>query len=194
KFSLTEEGIQEEFGVNHVGHFLFTKLLLEKIKVSQPARIVNLSSHAYLYAEGENFFEKLNDTAQDTVSRYQQSKLANVLFTNELNKRYFKEVKVYANSVHPGVVSTDMLNRGRSSLPENFFTYAISPDDGAITTLYCATSPEIEQKNYRAKYFEPFGNEREQSAVAQDEDLAKRLWEYTENLINEKLPNKGRNQ
>ncbi|CAG8831435.1 8205_t:CDS:1, partial [Racocetra persica] len=87
------------------------------------------------------------------------------------------------------VVSTDMLNRNRS-LPEIVYTNSISPDDGAITTLYCATSPEIEQKNYPAKYFEPFGNECEPSTYAQDEDLAKRLWEYTENLINEKFPQK----
>ncbi|CAG8821115.1 15734_t:CDS:2, partial [Racocetra persica] len=60
----------------------------------------------------------------------------------------------------------------------------------AITTLYCATSPEIEEKNYREKYFELFGREVEPTSDAQDEDLAKRLWEYTENLINEKLPQK----
>ncbi|CAG8701136.1 367_t:CDS:2 [Cetraspora pellucida] len=184
-------GIQEEFGVNHVGHFLLTKLLLEKIKASQPARIVNLSSHAHRFAtEGGILFDKLNDPSQEASSRYQQSKLANILFTNELNKRYLKGIQVYANSVHPGVVSTDMLNRNDLTIPDIFFEYSISPDDGAITTLYCATSPEIEEKNYRSKYFEPFGNESEKSTYAQDENLAKRLWEYTEDLINEKLPQK----
>ncbi|CAG8521331.1 14865_t:CDS:2 [Racocetra persica] len=153
KFSLTEEGIQEEFGVNYVGHFL----LLEKIKASQPARIVNLSSHGHKFVKGENFFEKLNDPAQHSMSR---------------------------------MVNSGTLKRNDFSVPDTFFIHSISTEDGAITTLYCATSPEIEENNYRAKYFEPFGNESEPSKCAQDEDLAKRLWEYTENLIDEKFPQK----
>ncbi|CAG8800519.1 10787_t:CDS:2, partial [Racocetra persica] len=116
-FSLTEDGIQEEFG-------LFTKLLLPKIKASQPARIVNLSSHAHqLVPEGGIEFEKLNDpNAFDSMPH--------------------------------------MSKRNDVSAPETFLSTTISADDGAITTLYCATSPEIEEKNYRGKYFEPFGDEK----------------------------------
>ncbi|CAG8543447.1 16869_t:CDS:2 [Racocetra persica] len=188
-FSLTEDGIQEEFGVNHVGHFLFTKLLLPKIKASKPARIVNVSSRGHRFApEGGIEFEKINDpNAQETMIRYAQSKLANILFTYELNKQYLEGEQVYANSLHPGVVDTSML-RNSSVVTENLRASAISPDDGAITTLYCATSPEIEAKNYRGKYFEPFGKEAEPFKYTNDDDLAKRLWEFTENLINEKLP------
>ncbi|RIB21627.1 hypothetical protein C2G38_1999093 [Gigaspora rosea] len=183
-FSLTDDGIQEEFGVNHVGHFLFTKLLLPKIKASQPARIVNVSSRAHFFVEGGIEFEKLNDP--DTLERYSLSKLANVLFTNELNKRYLEE-RIYATSLHPGLVDTQMSRKNDLSASETFLSSSISTEDGAITTLYCATSPEIEEKNYRGMYFDPFGIEGEKSSYAKDDDLAKKLWEFTENLINEKL-------
>ncbi|CAG8655136.1 20920_t:CDS:2 [Gigaspora rosea] len=186
-FSLTEDGIQEEFGVNHVGHFLLTKLLLPKIKASQPARIVNVSSMGHRRATGIEF-ETLNDpNAQDPKQRYRQSKLANVLFTDELNRRYLEGDQVYANTIHP---DTPMLRRNDLSFSETFLSSSISTEDGAITTLYCATSPEIEEKNYRGKYFVPFGIEGEKSSYTEDDDLAKRLWEFTENLINEKLSQK----
>ncbi|CAG8791698.1 17694_t:CDS:2, partial [Dentiscutata erythropus] len=182
-YSLTEDGIQEEFGVNH----LLTTLLLSKIKASQPARIVNVSSSGHARVAGIEF-EKLNDpNAHDSKQRYRQSKLANILFTNELNKRYLEGEQVYANSLHPGLVDTNMLRRNDLSFAETFLSSSISPEDGAITNLYCATSPEIEEKNYRGKYFVPFGVVGEKSSYAEDEDLAKRLWEFTENLINEKL-------
>ncbi|CAG8463611.1 22205_t:CDS:2 [Gigaspora margarita] len=187
-FSLTEDGIQEEFGVNHVGHFLLTKLLLSKIKASQPARIVNVSALGHHKVTGIEF-ETLNDpNAQEPRQRHRQSKLANVLFTDELNRRYFEGEQVYANSLHP-VVDTNMLRRDDFSIAKTLLSFSISPEDGAITTLYCATSPEIEEKNYRGRYFDPFGIEGEKSSYANDY-LAKRLWEFTENLINEKLSQK----
>ncbi|CAG8741168.1 8988_t:CDS:2, partial [Gigaspora rosea] len=176
-FSLTEDGIQEEFG-------LLTKLLLSKIKASQPARIVNVSALGHRKVTGIEF-ETLNDpNAQEPRQRYRQSKLANVLFTDELNRRYFEGEQVYANSLHPGVVDTNMLRRDDFSIAKTLLSFSISPEDGAITTLYCATSPEIEEKNYRGRYFDPFGIEVEKSSCAKDDDLAKKFWEFTENLIN----------
>ncbi|CAG8789673.1 23839_t:CDS:2 [Racocetra persica] len=183
EFSLTDDGIQEEFG-------LLTKLLLPKIKASQPARIVNLSSHAHraFASEGGFDFEKLNDpNAMDSMPRYGLSKLANILFTNELNKRYLEGEQIYTNSLHPGLIDTNLIKKNDFALPEHYLVGLISPEDGAITSLYCATSPEIEEKNYRAKYFEPFGKECELPPYAEDDDLAKQLWEFTEHLINEKL-------
>ncbi|RIB21626.1 hypothetical protein C2G38_2077737, partial [Gigaspora rosea] len=158
-FSLTDDGIQAEFGVNHVGHFLFTKSLLPKIKASQQARIVNVSSRNHFFVEGGIEFEKLSDPdALDATQRYSLSKLANILFTNELNKRYLEE-RIYATSLHPGLVDTQMSRKNDLSASETFLSSSISTEDGAITTLYCATSPEIEEKNYRGRYFDPFGIE-----------------------------------
>ena len=65
----------------------------------------------------------------------------------------------------------------------------ITPDDGALTSLYCATSPEIEEKNLRGKYFIPYGVESSPNDYAKDEELAKKLWQFTDDLVNEKLKN-----
>ncbi|CAG8770273.1 3723_t:CDS:2, partial [Cetraspora pellucida] len=88
-FELTQDGIQDQFGINHIGHFLFTLLLLPTIKASAPSRIVNVSSIAHkLTPPGGLEFDKLNDpNAHTAFQRYAQSKLSNILFTIELNKR-----------------------------------------------------------------------------------------------------------
>ncbi|RIB26588.1 hypothetical protein C2G38_2064522 [Gigaspora rosea] len=168
--------------------------ILFYLRSSQPARIVNVSSRGHLLVEGGIELEKLSDpNAYDAMQRYALSKLANILFTNELNKQYLEGEQIYANSLHPGLVDTQMLRRNYLSFSETFLSSSISTEDGAITTLYCAmvvphyTSPEIEEKNYRGMYFDPFGIEGEKSSCAKDYDLAKKLWEFTENLINEIL-------
>ncbi|CAG8606903.1 5154_t:CDS:2 [Dentiscutata erythropus] len=194
-FAKTVDGIQDQFGVNHIGHFVFTLLLLPTIKASAPSRIVNVSSHAHERAPPAGIeFEKLNDPeAHTSFQRYNQSKIANILFTLELNKR-LSGTNVYCNSLHPGVIKTE-LTRGVVtdwgywikpilSVVSLFF---LTPDDGALTQLYCATSPEIEEKNLRGKYFVPFGEVGEPITQAKDEELAKKLWDFSENFVKEKL-------
>ncbi|CAJ0634031.1 16564_t:CDS:2 [Entrophospora sp. SA101] len=193
KFSLTVDGIQDQFGTNHVGHFYLTKLLLPTIEASAPSRIVNVSSLAYKFApEGGIEFDKINDPdAQASMRRYGVSKLSNILFTVELNKR-LEGKQVYANTLHPGAIKTE-LTRG---LVDNWGIWLVpfiklaglvklTPDDGALTSLYCATSPEIEEKKFRGKYFIPFGVESTDTLkdYAKDEELAKKLWEFTDDLI-----------
>ncbi|CAG8742171.1 37641_t:CDS:2 [Gigaspora margarita] len=194
-FEKTSDGIQDQFGVNHIGHFLFTLLLLPTIKASAPSRIVNVSSMAYTGAPPAGIeFEKLNDpNAYTSFQRYSQSKLANILFTIELNKR-LSGTNVYCNSLHPGVIKTE-ITRGvvanwgtwLNPIISIMSLFFLSPDDGALTQLYCATSPEIEEKNLRGKYFVPFGEVIEPIAQGKDEELAKKLWDFSENLIKEKL-------
>ncbi|CAG8538111.1 11951_t:CDS:2 [Dentiscutata erythropus] len=194
-FETTQDGIQDQFGVNHIGHFLFTILLLPTIKASAPSRIVNVSSVAHKTIPPAGIeFDKLNDpNAHSTYIRYGQTKLANILFTTELNKRLLG-TNVYCNSLHPGVIKTDLWNSlvsSWSSWKKPFFhigtLFMISPEDGALTQLYCATSPEIEEKNLRAKYFVPYGELGETNAQAKDEELAKQLWEFSEKFVKEKL-------
>ncbi|KAF0461269.1 NADP-binding protein [Gigaspora margarita] len=192
-FEKTSDGIQDQFGVNHIGHFLFTLLLLPTIKASAPSRIVNVSSNGHHRTTGIEF-EKLNDpNAHTSMQRYGQSKLANILFTIELNKRLLG-TNVYCNSLHPGVIKTE-ITRGvvanwgtwLNPIISIISLFFLSPDDGALTQLYCATSPEIEEKNHRGKYFVPFGEVGEPSAQSKDEELAKKLWDFSENFIKEKL-------
>ncbi|CAG8784341.1 21460_t:CDS:2 [Cetraspora pellucida] len=194
-FEQTQDGIQDQFGVNHIGHFLFTLLLLPTIKASAPSRIVNVSSYGHNIVPSDGIeFDKLNDpNAHTAFQRYGQSKLANILFTLELNKR-LSETNVYCNSVHPGSINTE-LTRG---IVDNWGSwikpilsvinlFLLTPDDGALTQLYCATSPEIEEKNYRGKYFIPFGELGETSDHAKNEEMAKKLWDFSENFVKEKL-------
>jgi hypothetical protein len=138
-----------------------------------------------------------NEKAMSNFQRYGQSKLANILFTREFNKRYGD--KIYANSLHPGVVRTELSRGIQESMGRVlsllvapiFYTFSyvvmISPKDGALTSLYCATSPDIENKQIKDKFFVPFAKEEEPLPIARDDALAKKLWEFTEKLVNEKL-------
>ncbi|CAG8747673.1 21280_t:CDS:2, partial [Dentiscutata erythropus] len=187
---------QDQFDTNHIGHFVFTLLLLPTIKASAPSRIVNVSSgmHKLAPSPAGIEFEKLNDPkALTSTQRYSQSKLANILFTLGLNKR-LSGTNVYCNCLHPGVVRTEA-SRGIEAdwgawikpILSVITFFFLTPDDGALTQLYCATSPEIEEKNLRGKYFVPFGEVDEPTTLAKDEELAKKLWDFSENFVKEKL-------
>ncbi|CAG8574651.1 24698_t:CDS:2 [Gigaspora rosea] len=162
---------------------LFTLLLLPTIKASSPSRIVNVSSDGHTITPPAGIeFEKLNDpNAHSSMQRYGQSKLANILFTIELDKR-LSGTNVYCNCLYPGVVKTELL-RGIVAkwgswikpIISIFQLFLLTSDDGALTQLYCATSPEIEEKNFCGKYFVPFGEIKEPSAQGKDEELAKKL-------------------
>ncbi|KAJ3321276.1 hypothetical protein HDV06_004501 [Boothiomyces sp. JEL0866] len=200
-FALTKDGIESQFGTNHVGHFLFTKELMPAILKAKSPRIVNVSSSYHNKAplpEGIRF-EQINDEKNmDNWQRYGQSKLSNILFTRGLHKRFGD--KVYCNVIHPGFVDTE-LTRGPAESAgvfapvASFFikavkmVVALTPDQGALTQLYCATSEEIEKENIKNKFFVPIASmaEPELKDLASDESLADKLWEYSENLIKEKL-------
>jgi len=116
-FGLSQDNIEQQFATNHVGHFLLTNLLLEKmketaLKSNHEGRIVNVSSEAHRYAYPEGIrFDKINDeSGYSTIRAYGQSKLANVLHANELARRLKEEgVNITANSLHPGVIMSNLL-------------------------------------------------------------------------------------
>ncbi|KAI4300134.1 hypothetical protein L6164_033545 [Bauhinia variegata] len=191
-FNLSEDGIEMQFATNHLGHFLLTNLLLDKMKQTAKdsgieGRIVNLSSiaHTYTYEEGIRF-DKLNDQiGYSDKKAYGQSKLANILHANELSRRLKEEgVNITANSVHPGVIMTPLM-RHSSFLMHllKMFTFYIwkNVPQGAATTCYVALHPSV--KGVTGKYFLDC-NEFTPSAFAQNDLLGRKLWDFSNKLIN----------
>ena len=176
---LTKEGLEMQFGVNHVGHFLLTLLLLERLH--KGSRIVQVASGAHKW--GDIYFEDLSlDKSFRPFKAYGQSKLANVLFAKELSKK-LAPYSISVNSCHPGAVSTNMgINRetgfGKSitKLLKPFFR---SPEEGAATAVYLATDPSVE--GITGEYFYN-GKSAKVSRKARDEELSKKLFQWTEDF------------
>ncbi len=182
---VTVDGYEMTFAVNHLAHFLLTKLLLDVIEASAPARIVNVSSGAHV--GGHVNFEDLNgERGYSGMRAYGQSKLANVLFTYELARR-LEGRGVTANALHPGVVRTGF-GRNNAGVVGTLFTMAqivgrpfyITPEQGAQTSIYLAASPEVE--GVTGKYFYRC-REKQSNAESYDNDVARRLWEVSEQMI-----------
>lgn len=177
----TADGFELQFGVNHLAPFLLTNLLLDKLKASAPSRIVNVSSNAYTF--GKIHFDDLQSSKKYRVfGAYGQSKLANLLFTEELASR-LQGSGVTVNAVHPGAISTNLgIDRNTGfgkpliKLLKPFFK---TPAEGAQTSVYLATSPEVEGVN--GKFFID-QKEAKIKGSANDPDTAKRLWAISEKL------------
>lgn len=203
-FSLTKDGIEMQFGTNHVGHFHLTQRLLGVVEASAPSRIVCLTSSAHRMApspEGIRFDMINDEKSYGSWTAYGQSKLANMLFAKELAARLEQRgVKnVWVNCVHPGVIKTELARHVKSTFMGRIALSVltailsvvglqISEDEGSSTSLYLATDPEIEEKNYKGEYFEPIAK-LSKPAIPQgsDMELAKKLFEFTEKLVAEKL-------
>ncbi|KAF4086238.1 hypothetical protein AMELA_G00103960 [Ameiurus melas] len=184
----TEDGFGMMFGVNHLGHFLLTLLLLDRLKASGQSRIVNVSSR--LHQKGSVDFNTLS-THKDLVTGqslwhcfmgYCHSKLCNVLFTRELANR-LEGSSVTCYSLHPGVVATEI---GRNislwmRLPQLLCSklFFLTPEGGAQTTLHCALQEGLEPLSGR--YFTSCTLD-EVSDMARDDGLAKKLWEVSERM------------
>lgn len=170
----TKDGFELTFGTNHLGHYLLTRLLLDRIKESGPSRIVNVASDSHYRARGIDWSAVQATTKSVTgYHEYEVSKLANVLFTTELARRLEgSQVTTYA--LHPGVVATDVWRRVPRPVRWLMKKLMVTPEQGAHTSLRCATAPEL--ANETGRYYDPNGNERKPSRVARDEALAKELW------------------
>lgn len=177
----TFDGYELQFGVNHLGHFLLTNMLLDLIIKSAPARIINVSSGAHKI--GKIHFEDINLNKKYTVWRaYAQSKLANILFTYELADR-LKDKGVTVNCLHPGAVATAM-GIDRDTGFGTFITRMLkpffqTPERGAQTAVYLATSHDMD--GLTGKYFYQ-RKALPSSKRSYDKELAKRLWELSEKL------------
>lgn len=181
----TEEGFEMTFGVNHLGHFLLTTLLLERLEASAPARITNLSSHGHKGARNGLSFDDLQQTqGYQAMRAYCESKLANIYFTRQLALR-LEGTGVTAHAVHPGVVASNFARDGDvkgvlGSLIPLFSPFMLSESKGAATSIYAATAPEVAE--HTGGYFAKCRLAKT-SSVARDDDAAARLWEISEAMI-----------
>jgi NAD(P)-dependent dehydrogenase (short-subunit alcohol dehydrogenase family) len=169
----TADGFELTFGVNHLGHFLLTHLLLGRIRDSAPARIVTVASKAHFGAHGIDFDSLRARTASATgFPEYEVSKLANVLFSAELGRR-LRGTGVTTYSLHPGVVASGIWRNVPWPVRPLLKLFMKSNDEGARTTLWCATSPDLASET--GLYYDEC-TPRKPSAVARDEALGRELW------------------
>lgn len=169
----TKDGFEIAFGTNHVGPYLFTRLLLPALERAGDARVVNVSSHGHYRASGIDWDAVKKPTATTTgFPEYCVSKLANVLFANELARRAPPRVRSY--SLHPGGVATDVWREVPWGLRHFMKLFMLTNEQGARTTLYCATDDAVGDTTGR--YYEKCA-ERKASKLALDQALATELWE-----------------
>lgn len=181
----TVDGYETTFAVNHLGPFLLTTLLLPRLLESAPARVVNVASTAHNQARKGMPFDDLQATGRYAAMRvYGTSKLANILFTNELARRT-EGTGVTANSLHPGTVRTGYGADGDAkgllavglAIARPFF---LSPEQGARTSVYLASSPEV--ASVSGRYFVKC-RPKEPRRWARDAEAARRLWDVSAELV-----------
>jgi NAD(P)-dependent dehydrogenase (short-subunit alcohol dehydrogenase family) len=181
-FELSEDGIEKTIAVNHFAYFQLSHLLLDTLAASEEGRIVNVSSRS-------NFHGKIDldsftqDRGYNIIKAYGQSKLANVFFTQAMAKRV-KDLGITVNCLHPGVVKTNIGNKGTgwlSSFVWNLMANirGISVEEGAATSIYLASSPEV--KGVTGAYFDKC-KAVEPNKVCKDLNLETALWEKTAQL------------
>ena len=180
KHEITSDGLEMTFALNHMSYFLLTNKLMELLKYSAPARIVNVSSDAHYGVDME--FENPNGEQEYKAWKaYQKSKLANVLFTYELLKKVPADITV--NCLHPGFVATNFgHNNGGFVGPVLKIAQrisAINPEEGAETSIFLCSSPEV--KGVSGKYFFKC-KPKISSQESRNKDTGKRLWQISSDL------------
>ena len=179
KRTLTTDGIETNFAVNYLAPFLLTNLLLDVLKKSAPARIINVTSGYYKRAT-INFDDLQSEKDYSAFGTYAKSKLALVLFTRELSRR-LKGTNVMVNVLHPGVIKSN-LGRDMSAFSRLFTKiFFKSPKKGAETPIYLASSPEVE--GISGKFFMN-KKEAEFTEASGNEEIARKLWDISAKLTN----------
>jgi len=178
----TADGLERTFALNHLAPFLLTNLLLDRLKASAPARVVTVSSGAQ--SAGRIDFNDLQSARNYSGQRaYSQSKLANIMFTNELARR-LEGTGVTASSVHPGVVRTNFGAEDQAWLftvvSKVVLPFLKTPAQGAQTSIYLASSPDVD--GVTGQFFAG-GKPKTANRVAYDTDMTARLWSVSADLV-----------
>ncbi len=179
KRTLTADGFEYTFALNHLAYFLLTNLLLDTLKKSAPARIVNVSSMAHASAGKFDFSDLTREKNYNAFAVYSQSKLANAMFTYELARR-LEGTNVTANCLHPGFVNTGFGKNNNALYNAGLFLLQpimVSPQKGAETSIYLASSPEV--AGITGKYFSK-KKAIASSAASSDRNAQRVLWEMSE--------------
>lgn len=189
----TKQGFEKQFGVNHIGHFLLTKNLLENIKTSKEGRIINVSSLAHTGGLKRMRFEDINhETSYVPWTAYSQSKLSNVLFTEQLAKNLEEDgvTNVTTVSLHPGVVRTELGRYMFDGKPfaklltllmfPVFWLCTKTPLQGSQTSLHCCLAPVESLKN--GKYYADC-KIKQATLCDKWEAEAQKLWEFSEEAV-----------
>lgn len=174
----TEDGYERQWQINHLSGFLLTNLLLDNIKKSDQGRIINVSSKGHY--KGFLYFKDLNRRKKYIgLAAYAQSKLANVLFANDLTRK-LQGTNVTANSLHPGVVKTSIGDKNNSSWVGLVWKigklFMITEEQGARTSVYLASDPKL--NGVSGRYFDNC-KAQEPNPFAKDEKLMDRLWQVS---------------
>jgi NAD(P)-dependent dehydrogenase (short-subunit alcohol dehydrogenase family) len=183
--TLSPDGYESTLAINHLGPFLLTELLLPRLVGSAPARVVNVASTAHKAARhGMEFDDLMAEHRYRQMHVYGRSKLANILFTAQLAER-LAGTGVTANSLHPGTVATGYARDGDTTGflawgVKVFAPFSLTPEQGARTSVYLCSSPEVE--GVTGKYFAKC-TEATPSANARDKAASARLWEVSEQLV-----------
>ena len=183
--SVTEDGYEMTFQVNHLGHFLLTELLRDRLVASAPSRIVVVASDAHKSARhGLDFEDLQSERKYRSFGVYGKTKLANILFTRELARR-LEGTGVTVNSVHPGFVASRFGRDGDTGLIGKFVMplmrpFALNAEQGAKTSIYLASDPAVE--GITGAYWVKCAPVSPSDA-AQDDDAARHLWDVSEQLV-----------
>ncbi|TVR70980.1 MAG: SDR family oxidoreductase [Marinilabiliales bacterium] len=174
KFNTTKDGIEMNFGVNHLAPFLLTNVLLGRLKAGAPSRIVNVSSEAHRYT-GFNFDDPELTVKYSSLKSYSQSKLANILFTRHLAPMVAKD-GITVNCLHPGVVATNLFDKLGSFIRPVAGIFMASPRKGAETSIFLAagSEPDGETGGYWVKK-----RKKRPSRAALDDEAARMLWDLS---------------
>lgn len=181
--TLSQDGYEATFAVNHLAHFLLTNELKELLVAGAPSRVVNVASSMHVRAKSMSWDDLMFEKHWRGFRAYAHSKLANVLFSNELARRW-KDLGVASNALNPGNVrsritrNNPLLNALHNSCIARLVI--MSEVDGARTSIHVATAPELE--GVTGCYFDRM-KEAEPSRASQDQDAARRLWDVSEGLI-----------
>lgn len=176
----TVDGFERTMATNHLAYFVLAQELLPILEKSAPSRIVNVSSDAHTRGRLD-WDDMMAEKSYSTFTQYSRSKAANILFTRELARRV-KDKQITVNCLHPGFVASDFLAKPGfwGFIKPLAYLFAISEVEGAKTSVFLASSPEV--AGVSGKYFTQC-KEKRPRAFAEDDDAAKRLWEWTEKTL-----------